>query len=230
MPSIKRKPIIYHSLPSLTTILQPLPVGTSSSHVPLPTQPSVLDHSLPLPSSPASTSNFNSTDFAHAPQPFPSDEEDEGKQFDALVQILEGKYPGAVLPIGGRVRKSLGGAKAEKAVVNGGFVGGGGVWVPPTSTSAAAMAFNHMPTPIPSTSTAYGSVIPSVFGNPPDHHLPDTLNGLVSAIPDTAPEGMPVVDTNPNQMPPPPEPKYWKVWDRECWYIPQSGEVFTDYE
>lgn len=22
----------------------------------------------------------------------------------------------------------------------------------------------------------------------------------------------------------------WKIWDRECWYIPETGEIFTDYE
>jgi hypothetical protein len=22
----------------------------------------------------------------------------------------------------------------------------------------------------------------------------------------------------------------WKVWDRECFYIPETGEIFTDYE
>lgn len=22
----------------------------------------------------------------------------------------------------------------------------------------------------------------------------------------------------------------WRIWDRECWYIPETGEIFTDYE
>ena len=22
----------------------------------------------------------------------------------------------------------------------------------------------------------------------------------------------------------------WKIWDRECWFIPETGELFTDYE
>jgi hypothetical protein len=25
-------------------------------------------------------------------------------------------------------------------------------------------------------------------------------------------------------------PVSWRIWDRECWYIPETGEVFTDYE
>lgn len=27
-----------------------------------------------------------------------------------------------------------------------------------------------------------------------------------------------------------PEPISWKSWDRECFYIPETGEIFTDYE
>ena len=26
------------------------------------------------------------------------------------------------------------------------------------------------------------------------------------------------------------QPVAWRIWDRECFYIPETGEIFTDYE
>ena len=136
MPLIKRKPVHLHPLPSLSSILQPLPTSTAPNPIPNPGDPST--------SSPPEVHD----QLAPAPTSYiPPDASTDEEQLDRLL----GVYNGA---------SGLATTKGKK---------------PGQTLLTGQIATNG-----------------------------DEENGVENVA--------------------------WKVWDRECWYIPETGEIFMDYE
>ncbi|WWC67890.1 uncharacterized protein I206_101808 [Kwoniella pini CBS 10737] len=138
MPLLKRKPVIYHPLPSLSAVLQPLP-------------------STSLTSDPSSSSGQVET-------PLPNDGKDEEEQLDKLLSVFRGEMNGVTKD---NIGPSGKGKKSQK-LTNGKHANEGDI---------------------------------SING--------DQSNGNGNGL-----ENKPL----------------WKSSDKECWYLPETGEIFTDYE
>jgi bromodomain adjacent to zinc finger domain protein 1A len=86
MPLLKRKPVIYAPLPSLTSILQPI-------------VPSSAPSASTVPADEISTSQVPPAPELH----LPPDSEDPSEQLELLLSALRGDLlPGAVLAVPGR--------------------------------------------------------------------------------------------------------------------------------
>ncbi|RXK37512.1 hypothetical protein M231_05233 [Tremella mesenterica] len=156
MPLIKRKPVLLHPLPSLSSVLQPLP---TNGHV----DPSVPPGPSPAPSSPPKgkvkkESTPAETDEAPpATSAMPPDGKDDDEQLSKLLSVFRGEFADGATTAKGRR---------------------------------------------PGTMILTGQVFAD-----------DKTNGVkeedaVSATPAGS----------------------WKIHDRDCWYIEETGEIFTDYE
>ena len=197
MVFLKKKPVVYTPLPSLTTVLQPLSatVGDPSD--------------API-------------DPADEP-PIPADAEDDAKQLETLRSVFRGEFEGAQGNVGpGKGKKA--GTRLLSSVSEPNGVAG------PSGTSgvngANGVDASHI--------VGYGSA--KQFGESPAPGLDNegTLAALVAVgavkaedVGSTAPgsaSGQAPVEVAP------PAPVHWRIWDRECYYLPETGEVFIDYE
>lgn len=180
MPLLKRKPVIYQPLPSLSTILQP--IASSSKDINENTPPPPLG-----PSSSSSKSKKKKLDQEseigdddNKSQWVPPDCEDDKDQLRLLSRVFEeGFTRGAVTK----------GKKAGTWIVNGGV----NINSPPNSENGDVKE-----------ERLEGDVkMEEAIGNGTGGMLPP---------------------------PPPVASESWKITDREVYYIPETGEIFTEYE
>jgi len=176
MPLLKRKPVIYQPLPSLSTILQP--IASSSKDINENTPPPPLG-----PNSSSSKSKKKKLDQEseigdddNKSQWVPPDCEDDRDQLRLLSRVFEEGFTR------GAVSK---GKKAGTWIVNGGV----NIHPPPNSEN--------------------GDV------KEEDVKMEESIgNGTGGMLP----------------PPPPVASESWKITDREVYYIPETGEIFTEYE
>lgn len=183
MPLLKRKPLFYQPLPSLTTVLQPI------SHASKDTESTPPPAALPPPKSKKSKAEplAESEDGATAGGAWvPPDGDNDEDQLQALSRVFEDGF----------VNGSMGkGKKAGTWIVNG--------------------------------SVNFGPAVGAVSGEVKQEDVQEGLkqNG----------EGSHPQTNGTGEMLPPPAPgavptESWKITDREVFYIPETGEIFTDYE
>ena len=171
MPSLKRKPVLYPPLPSLSTILQSISLGSKDveSTPPPPPPKSKKSKAQPEPEPPQDANGGGSW--------VPPDADNDEDQLRLLSSVFDDGFAN------GTVGK---GKKAGTFIVNGSI----------------------------------------------------NLPGSIKAEEDEQKNGE-GSKSNGNgnghgEMAPPPIPaessESWKITDREVYYIPETGEIFTDYE
>jgi len=217
MVLLKRKPVLYTPLPSLTTILQPLSASSGE----------------------ASTSSPSAA-AAPAPEeaPVPADAEDDEEQLEKLRSVFRGEFEGAQGMVGAGKGK-----KAGTRLLN--------------NTAASTSAYNS--NPVNGTTDTNGSHLGPVGGlaevengeNDPAQialmahmaHMAQ-LQQQQTVPSETAPQedssastlaaltalGAMLPPPVPTPAPAPAPQVHWRIWDRECYYVPETGEIFTDYE
>jgi len=177
MPLLKRKPVIYQPLPSLSTILQP--IASSSKDINENTPPPPLGPSSSKSKKKKSDQESEIGDDDNKSQWVPPDCEDDKDQLRLLSRVFEeGFTRGAVTK----------GKKAGTWIVN------GGVNIHPPSSEDGQVKEE---------------------GEGEDVKMEEAIgNGTGGMLP----------------PPPPVASESWKITDREVYYIPETGEIFTEYE
>lgn len=173
MPLLKRKPVLYHALPSLATVVQPVSHGSKETET------------TPPPAPPPPTKGKKSKDQSQEPVLaegstsawVPPDADNDEQQLKLLSRVFdEATSAGRSKKAGTWILNgSLDGIKDEQGQAQNGE----------SSNSHA-----HTHTNGNSNGSAHGEMLP----------------------------------------PPIPSSESWKVTDREVFYIPETGEIFTDYE
>ena len=201
MVFLKKKPVVYTPLPSLTTILQPLSatVGDPSD----------------APINPADE------------PPIPADADDDATQLEILRSVFRGEFEGAQGNVGPGKGKKAGTRLLSSHSEPNGVAGPSGT-SGPSGTNGVDMS--HI--------VGYWSA--KQFGGSPGPALDNegTLAALVAVgavsaehVGSTAPDAAAGSVSNPAPVEvASPAPVHWRIWDRECYYLPETGEVFTDYE
>lgn len=174
MPLLKRKPVIYQPLPSLSSILQP--IASSSKDTNENTPPPPLGKSKKKKADQESEIGDDDNKWV------PPDCEDDKDQLRLLSRVFEeGFTRGAVTK----------GKKAGTWIVNGGV----NIHPPPSESENGE------------------GVKPE--GVDEDVKMEESIaNGTGGMLP----------------PPPPVASESWKITDREVYYIPETGEIFTEYE
>jgi bromodomain adjacent to zinc finger domain protein 1A len=190
MPLLKRKPVIYQPLPSLSTILQPL---ASSSKEPIneSTPPPPLGQGAGGKSKKSKKVDAES-EIGDDPSSswVPPDCEDDVDQLRLLSRVFEEGFTN------GAVTK---GKKAGTWIVNGSV----NIHPPPSSESENGDGKDGL------------------------------QNGNGVKEEDAKMEEAAANEGGGGEMLPPPAPtpaESWKITDREVYYIPETGEIFTEYE
>jgi len=179
MPLLKRKPVIYQPLPSLSTILQPL--ASSSKDINENTPPPPLGPSSSKSKKKKLDQESEIGDDDNKSQWVPPDCEDDKDQLRLLSRVFEeGFTRGAVTK----------GKKAGTWIVNGGV----NIHPPPSESEDGHVKEE---------------------GEGEDVKMEEAIgNGTGGMLP----------------PPPPVASESWKITDREVYYIPETGEIFTEYE
>jgi hypothetical protein len=220
MVLLKRKPVLYTPLPSLSTILQPLSALNGE----------------PTASSPSTAAAATTTDEV----PIPADAEDDEEQLERLRSVFLGEFEGAQGMVGaGKGRKAgtrllnnipptsnlpqTNGTSEQPNGVHLGPVGGltegeNGESDPAQIALMAHMA--HMAQLQQHQPVATEESVPQQGEEDSSASTLAALTALGAMLPPPVPA----------QAPAPPPPVHWRIWDRECYYVPETGEIFTDYE
>ena len=183
MPLLKRKPVIYQPLPSLSTILQPL--ASSSKDTPNESTP-------PPPLAPGNSNGSSKSKKSKKVETeseigeddkswVPPDCEDDHDQLRLLSRVFEAGFTN------GAVTK---GKKAGTWIVN------GSVNIHPQTSESENGDRN-------------GDGIKEEV---------DTEEAMANGAGEMLPPPAPVASES------------WKITDREVYYIPETGEIFTEYE
>lgn len=179
MPSLKRKPVLYQPLPSLSTILQSISQGSKDvESTPPPPPPKSKKSKANQESEPQPTEGSGSGNGSWVPPDADNDED----QVKLLASVFDDGFAN------GTVGK---GKKAGTWIVNGSV---------------------NLP----------GSAIKSENGEQKGEGSKRNGNGHGNGH-----------GNGNGEMAPPPIPESsesWKITDREVYYIPETGEIFTDYE
>jgi len=196
MPLLKRKPVLYHSLPSLSSVLQPITSNTKDTDLPSGTgtpPPPLAGGAKGKKKKLDVESEIGEEDKAWTAP----DADNDHDQLALLSRVFEGGF------VTGKGQSVSKGKKAGTIIVNGPVNWSG------DDGAEEEEAFN-------------GPSIPS--SEVKVEGLGHGLNGEAVKV-----EGE-------GEMPPPPAPapavhaESWKITDREVYYIPETGEIFTDYE
>lgn len=179
MPLLKRKPVLYHSLPSLTTILQPI---SHSSKDPESSPPPT---TAPPPKSKKSKTEPAPSESEDSGAWVPPDRDNDEDQLQALSRVFEDGFANGAL------------GKGKKA----------GTWIVNGTVN-------------------WGT------GSEDEANVKQEVKEEVN---DQNGEGSHSHTNGTGEMLPPPVPgpsstESWKITDREVYYIPETGEIFTDYE
>lgn len=165
MVLLKKKPIIYTPLPSLSTVLQPLSENPQDVHLP----------------------TGDSVDQLESGPPVPLDADNDEEQMELLQKVFRGEFEGA--------QGNVGPGKGKKAGTK-------------------------LLNPLPLSANAINGALEAVA------QQSNGVNGVNGPI-ETLAEGMQNGEQHVNGVE---KPVHWRIWDRECFYLPETGEIFTDYE
>ena len=182
MPSLKRKPVLYQPLPSLSTILQSISQGSKDIECTPPPPP---PKSKKSKASAASNQDLEAQPTEGGGSWVPPDADNDEDQLKLLASVFDDGFAN------GTVGK---GKKAGIWIVNGTVNLPGSVKLEEGEQKGEG-----------SKSKSNGNGNGNGHGN-------GNGNG---------------------EMAPPPIPESsesWKITDREVYYIPETGEIFTDYE
>lgn len=211
MVLLKRKPIIYAPLPSLATILQPLTAETApSSSAISPPAPGTL---------PAGEEGYN--------VPVPPDAETDEEQMEMLTSVFRGEFEGASGHVGQGKGKKAGtrlinqppppSAPLSNGVngkANGAGVGMGGIAGVISGQELQGIAQGVVNGHSNGNGAGEAENLASLQGAGENGDV--EMNGQAEG--DVIAAAAAVAPIN------------WRIWDRECWFIPETGEIFTDYE
>jgi len=190
MPLLKRKPVIYQPLPSLSTILQPIASSskdTDSTPPPPPSLPAV--NGKGKKPRPSKADKDLESEIGEGDKTWsPPDADNDHDQLRLLSRVFQDGFANGSV------------AKGKKA----------GTWIVNGSVNLQE--------------DGNGDRDKAVKKEEDSTNSNGTGEGVkVEAVPTSAG----------GEMLPPPIPgstESWKITDREVYYIPESGEIFTDYE
>jgi bromodomain adjacent to zinc finger domain protein 1A len=189
MPLLKRKPVIYQPLPSLSTILQPIASSSKETDSTPPPPPSLTSTSTSTgtktkKSKPGKGDKDQESELGEGDKAWiPPDADNDHDQLRLLSRVFEDGFTN------GSVSK---GKKAGTWIVNGSV-------------------------------NLQDGVQEEVAVKNEEESTNSAPNG----------EDVKVEWAGGGEMLPPPIPvstESWKITDREVYYVPESGEIFTDYE
>ena len=190
MPLLKRKPVIYQPLPSLSTILQPIASSskeTDSTPPPPPSLPAV--NGKGKKSRPSKAEKDLESEIGEGDKTWsPPDADNDHDQLRLLSRVFQDGFAN------GSVVK---GKKAGTWIVN------GSVNLQEDGDGDGQKAVKKEEESTNSNGTGEGVKVEAVPALAGGEMLPP---------------------------PPPGSTESWKITDREVYYIPESGEIFTDYE
>jgi len=217
MVLLKRKPVLYTPLPSLSTILQPLSALNGETSAPSP-----------------STTAAQATDEA----PVPADAEDDEEQLEKLRSVFRGEFEGAQGMVGaGKGKKAgtrlLSSTTAYSSHQTNGTIDTNGAHLGPVGGLPESENGDSDPAQIALMAHMAHMAQFQQQQNVPQEPAPQTeedssastlaaLTALGAMLPPPVPAQAPA--------PAPAPPVHWRIWDRECYYVPETGEIFTDYE
>ena len=218
MVLLKKKPVLYTPLPSLSTILQPLSALNGE----------------PSASSPSTATAATTAEEA----PVPADAEDDEEQLERLRSVFRGEFEGAQGMVGAGKGKKAGTrllnnnpSTSTYTQTNGTLETNG---IPLGPVGGLAESENGESDPAQIALMAHMAHMAQLQQQQittqeplPQRAEEDSSASTLAAL--TALGAM-LPPPVPAQAPAPAPPVHWRIWDRECYYVPETGEIFTDYE